>query len=189
MMIGGTTRRAMPDETLPPNVTPMSCPKCGSLQAIAVACRKCGLTTTLMPKFREQDSASQPEPVTRAWIACELDWNDPAKHEKFTAAVVEHNAFAYAARQYRAAAAKRADDPTALAQIERLGKMAEAALKATAALRPEKSTNPYKGTTILLVACVVALVFGLIYAVISKRSSDNGELTPVPRRPAPARTR
>lgn len=174
----------MAEPTLPPDVTPMTCPKCGAVQALAVACRKCGLTATLMPKFREQDAASQPEPVTAAWIAAELDWQDRGKHEKFAAAVVEHKAFAFAARQYRAAAARRPGDTIAPAQIERLGKMAEAALKATAVARPEKATNPYKGTTVLLVACVIAVVFGLIYAVVSRRTAKDGELTPVERRPA-----
>jgi hypothetical protein len=165
----------------------MTCPKCGSYQAIAVACRKCGLTTTLMPKFREQDIASIPPQVASAWIAAELNWNDPSKHEKFAAVVVESNAFAYAARQYRAAAAKRPDDTVAPAQIERLRKMAEAALKATAVQRPEKGTMPFKGATMILIACIVAVVFGLVYAMMTKKHGNTGELTPVPRQPAPAR--
>jgi ribosomal protein L40E len=175
-------------ETLPPDATPMTCPKCGSLQSIAVACRKCGLTTTLMPKFRELDADSQPASVTQAWIAAELNWDDPGKHEKFAAAVVDANAFAYAARQYRAAAAKRPGDVIATTQIERLRKMAEAALKATAVQRPEKTPMPFKGATMVLVACIVAVVFGLIYAVITRKGNDHaGELTPVPRQPAPSR--
>jgi hypothetical protein len=173
-------------ETIPPDATPMTCPKCGSYQAIAVACRKCGLTTTLMPKFREQDSAQQPSAVTTAWIAAELNWTDPGRHEKFVAAVVEANAFAYAARQYRAAAIKRPDDAIAATQIERLRKMAEAALKATAVQRPDKGPMPFKGATMVLIACIVAVVFGLVYAMISKKTKD-GELTPVPRQPAPTR--
>lgn len=168
----------MSEPTLPPDVTPMTCPKCGAVQALAVNCRRCGLTSTLMPKFREQDAASQDEAVTRTWIAAELDWNNPSTHEKFVAAVVDHKAFAFAARQYRAAGAKRPGDTIAAAQLERLNKMAEAALRATAVVRPEKDGNPYKGTTILLVFCVAALVFGLIYALVGK-TDDKGELTPV----------
>ena len=167
----------------------MTCPKCGAEQAIATACRRCGLTTTLMPKFKEQDDASQSPVVTLAWSMCELNWENPDKHEKFVAAVVEHNAFSYAARKYRAAAAKRPDDKLAAAQVERLGKMAEAALKATATHRPEKGANPYKGTTVILAACIVAVVFGLIYAMIQSRKSNEGELTPVQRQPAPAQRR
>jgi ribosomal protein L40E len=179
----------MAEPTLPPDVTPMTCPKCGAVQGLAVNCRKCGLTATLMPKFREQDAASQHEAVTSAWIQVELNWNDPGRHEKFAAAVVEHRAFAFAARQYRAASAKRAGDTIGPAQIEKLGKMAEAALKATAVARPEKGANPYKKTTMLLVACVVAVVFGLLYAVISKKSSSGGELTPIQDQPRGAKTR
>src|SRR5258705_8314476 len=122
----------MPAFTIPPGATPMTCPKCGAEQAIAVACRKCGLTTTLMPRFKDQDDGDQSATVTAAWTQCELHWDDTSKHEKFVAAVVEANAFAWAARKYRAAAAKRPGDAIATAQTERMGKMAEAALKATA---------------------------------------------------------
>lgn len=174
-------------ETIPPDATPMTCPKCGSYQAIAVACRKCGLTTTLMPKFREQDTDQQPPAVTTAWIAVELNWTDPGRHEKFVAAVVDASAFAYAARQYRAAAARRPDDTIAPAQIEKLRKMAEATLKATAVQRPEKAPMPFKGAAMLLAACIVAVIFGLVYAMISKKANKDGELTPVPRQPAPTR--
>lgn len=178
----------MPEFTIPPGATPMTCPKCGAEQAIATACRRCGLTTTLMAKFKDQDDAFQSPGVTQAWIQCELNWNEPDKHEKFVAAVVEANAFAWAARKYRAAGAKRPGDTIAPAQTQRLGKMAEAALKATATVKPEKATNPYKGTTVLLAACIVALVFGLLYAVIQSRTSSHaGQLTPVPRQPAPER--
>lgn len=179
----------MPQFTIPPGATPMTCPKCGAEQALATACRRCGLTTTLMPKFREHDDASQPASVTTAWTQCELNWDDPSKHEKFVAAVVEANAFSFAARKYRAAAAKRPGDTVAVAQSERLAKMAEAALKATATQRPDKGSNPYKGTTIILAACIVAVVFGLVYAMIQSRKGDDGELTPVPRQPAPAQRR
>jgi ribosomal protein L40E len=177
--------------TIPPGATPMTCPKCGAEQAIAVACRKCGLTTTLMPQFREQDEADQPASVTTAWTQCELNWDDRDKHEKFVAAVIDAKAFPYAARKYRAAAARRPGDAIAIAQTERLAKMAEAALRATATQKPEKGSNPYKGTTILLAACIVALVFGLVYAMIQSRKSsgDDGKLTPVQRQPAPAQRR
>lgn len=180
--------QAVPEFTIPPGATPMTCPKCGAEQQLATACRRCGLTTTLMAKFKDQDDAAQSPGVTQAWIQCELNWDDKDKHEKFVAAVVENNAFAWAARKYRAAGAKRPGDTIAPAQTARLGKMAEAALKATAMARPEKASNPYKGTTVLLAACIVALVFGLVYAVIQSRAgSSSGQLTPVPHQPAPGR--
>jgi ribosomal protein L40E len=179
----------MPTFTIPPGATPMTCPKCGAEQALATHCRRCGLNTTLMPKFKEQDDASQSPLVTTAWTQCELNWDDLGKHEKFVAAVVEANAFSYAARKYRAAAARRPGDQIAIQQSERLAKMAEAALKATATQRPEKGSNPYKGTTVILAACIVAVVFGLIYAWIQSKKGNDGELTPVQRQPAPAQRR
>ena len=180
----------MADTTIPPPTSgpTMTCPKCGAEQALAVACRKCGLQSMRMRTYRETESAVQSPAVTAAWAACMEIWDDPGRHEKFTAAVVESAAFAFAARQYRAVAAQRPDDKIALAQIERLSKMAEAALKVTAAQRPEPAAQPYKKATLILIACIVAIAFGLVYALITKKDgAASGELTPVDRRPAPTR--
>jgi ribosomal protein L40E len=177
----------MADTTIPPPTSgpTMTCPKCGAVQALAVACRKCGLQSTRMRSYRETESAVQDPAVTAAWAACMEAWDDPGRHEKFTAAVVEASAFAFAARQYRGVAASRPDDLIATAQIERLRKMAEAALRVTATRRPEAAEQPYKKATLVLIACLVAIAFGLLYAFITRKDAASGELTPVERRPAP----
>jgi hypothetical protein len=180
----------MADPTIPPPTSgpTMTCPKCGVEQALAVACRKCGLQSMRMRTYRETESAVQSPAVTAAWAACMEIWDDPGRHEKFTAAVVDANAFAFAARQYRAVVAQRPDDTIAPAQIERLGKMAEAALRVTAVQKPEQAARPYKKATLILIACIVAIAFGLVYAFITKKDAgSSGELTPVERRPAPVR--
>lgn len=163
----------------------MTCPKCGTDQPEAPACRRCGLAADRMASFRSQSDAETPAHVVAAWTAVDAAWDDPTRHEKFVAAVVEAGAFPYAARQYRAAAAARPDDAVAKTQLERVGKMAEAALRATATQKPEKGQMPYRNATVVLVACIIAIVFAVAYALLRKaQDANDGEM-----RPAPAPTR
>ena len=162
----------------------MICPKCGTEQPEAAACRKCGLAAERMASFQEQVPAP-PAAVVATWDACRAAWDDPARHEQFVAAVIDGGAFAYAARQYRGVLAERPDDAVATAQLERLGKMAEAALHATATQKPETAPRPYRNATAILVVCIVAMLFGLVYVlVLARDEEDDHQLRPAPARPA-----
>jgi hypothetical protein len=102
------------------------------------------------------------EAVTAAWDEVTSQWEDAPRHEAFLALVVQHSAFAWAAARYK----ERGDDPVAKDRLERIRKAATATMFASATPRETKENSPYTKTLLWLVAMVVMLVVGLLFARI-----------------------
>lgn len=107
--------------------------------------------------------------VTTAWDETVANWDDPKRHDAFLGAVVTHSCFAWAASRYK----ERAGDPIADKNLERLRKAATATMLATAAVRPEDTKVPYRNAMLILIALVILMGVGVIYA----KFRDHGTVT------------
>jgi hypothetical protein len=128
--------------------------------------------------------------VNRAWERAVEQWDDVARHDALLAVVVQHSEFAWAAARYK----ERGDDAIAKERLERLGKAATATMFATAKVRETPDSSPYKKMMLWLVAMVVMLVVGLLFARIvvnnrpAKSSTKRAPPTSTPaQHPTPAR--
>jgi len=126
------------------------------------------------------------EAVSAAWDKVVEQWEDAPRHEAFLALVVQHSSFAWAAARYK----ERGDDPVAKDRIERIRKAATATMFAAATRRDTEERSPYTKTLLWLMAMLVMLVVGLLFARIvvnhapAKRPT---EMQPGVTAPTPAR--
>jgi hypothetical protein len=116
-----------------------------------------------------------PEAVTSAWEAAVAAWDDPKRHDAVIALVAKHSCFAWAAARYK----ERAGDPVADQQLERVRKAATATMLATAAARPETAATPYRNTMMILIALMILIAVGLVYALVRDRGSSATTTTDV----------
>ncbi len=166
----------------PPVVGELRCPKCDTAQPAAAACRACGLAADRMAAFaRAERDAERPPALEAAWARVTAAWDDAAAHERVVELAAITSSYAWVARQYRAAAHDRPDDPRIAAQLARLARMTEATLRATAEARPRggSPTTPYRTTVVVLLLLVAAAGAGLVWAMTAR--GDGG--------PAPVETR
>lgn len=184
------------------------CPKCGegSDDAEAAACRRCGLVFAKW-KGKVDDPGAAPELAEprRLWAQIELAWHDEGRHEAFLVQCQRDAAFAFAAQRYRTAQAERGAgaEPIAARSLERVRKMAEAAMFVSARSAPaDDEKTPYKGVVLLLVVLLAAVIIALLWVVFGPQrhrpAADDGRVVPVtpvapvapatvsPRGPAPA---
>jgi hypothetical protein len=154
----------------------LACPKCGTKQPPATACRRCGLATDRMAVFQPRDAAVVPE-LNTAWQDVEVAWGDASLHERFVALAVEHKAYAFAARRYRDALQSRPGDATATAYVEKIGKMVAVTLFVSATPKQAAMPKPYKNAIAIMIVLVVAIVIGLLYATM-RGSTDADALAP-----------
>lgn len=146
-----------------------ACPKCGTARGEgATACSKCGLATDRMDGFARAQAANIPDVLGVAWQRAVDHWSEPPHHEEVLRLVAQHDAYAWAATQYRS----RAGDPIADKQLERIRKSAEVTMLSAKAARTDKYKNPYRNTLTLLIMLVVVVVGGLIYAWARSRGAD-----------------
>ena len=128
---------------------------------MANACPKCGLATDKMDAFARTLAADVPTVVRTAWDAVDAKWEDDERHTAFMRVVVDENAFAWAAQQYRA----RLPDPRAETMLRRVRKAAEARLVASASARPEPKTVFHSvkilvgGAVLMVIALLLMLQF------------------------------
>lgn len=101
-----------------------------------------------------------PPAVVTAWDEAVAHWDEPARHDTLLGLVVTHNCFAWAAGCYKA----KAGDPIADKNLERLRKAATVTMLATAAPRPDDSKVPYRNVMLILIALVILMGVGMIYA-------------------------
>lgn len=99
-----------------------------------------------------------------AWIACVDAWDDPAAHDRVAVLALTRHRSPWLAARYRAVLRDRPGDAIAAARISRIGRMAEAALRATA-LPPVDAPVRRSGPYVVLVVVVVLVAAGLVYAV------------------------
>jgi ribosomal protein L32 len=155
----------------------MSCPKCGEEQRAARACRRCGLAADRFASYAAEAAADLPAEIALTWRRCLRAWRDPAAHEAFAEAVAAAGAFAHAARLYRGYLRDHPGDERASGQLERVGRMAEAAAFAAtpAAHRSEREREPYRAVVWLLVFFGLLAVGGALYALLTREA---GQLRP-----------
>jgi hypothetical protein len=114
-----------------------------------------------------------PEPVRAAWQHAIDGWDEPARHDALFRVIVEHNCFAWAARQY-----KQRGDAIATERLAKLRRAAEASLVATATVRPkspDERAHPLRSPLALLGILVVAVLLALVLTVVvrNNRTANN----------------
>jgi len=177
----------------PPSPGPtMACPKCGTVQPEAAACRVCGLRAERMASYAAQNPAGNAAPeLLAAWAVVEAGWDDVDAHDKLGNLIASHNAYAWAARRYRDRLRAAPDDPIATDRLARITRITEASLRASAVARsdarsdgmPASVAKPYRGVITVLIMLVVVIAAGTIYALASTSSSQS-DLAPIPVEPA-----
>lgn len=148
----------------------MTCPKCGATPT-EVACPKCGLATDKMDAFARKLDADVPTAVRAAWDTLDAPdaWDRDERHAAFMRIVVDENAFAWAAQQYRT----KMPDPRAETMLARVRKAAEAKLVATASARPEPKTIFH--SVKILVAGAAVMVIALLLLLQFVRGKQHAE--------------
>lgn len=148
----------------------MTCPKCGATPT-EVACPKCGLATDKMDAFARKLDADVPAAVRAAWDVLEAPeaWDSDERHAAFMRIVVDENAFAWAAQQYRT----KKPDPRAETMLARVRKAAEARLVASASARPEPKTIFH--SVKILVGGAVVMVIALLLLLHFMRGKQHAE--------------
>jgi len=148
------------------SVAPL-CPKCGAGRGGDGACPSCGLAAGHMAAYHDAREAAVPASVRAAWDHAVAGWTEPARHDAVVQQAAAHRSFAWAASRYRT----RGDDPIAERQLDRLRRAAEATLLASATVRPDAATAPYRASTGVLAVLILVVVVGLVYATVLRRPS------------------
>lgn len=149
------------------------CPKCDA-PAPGDACARCGLARERFAAFVGDDEAPASGALRRAWEQVEAAWEDDAGHAAFVERAALEGAFRDAARRYRRAGRER-DDGRAEAQLDRIRRMAEAAILARpveAAASAEPEPEPYRRLVVLLIALVALAGAGGVYAMWHQLRSE-----------------
>jgi hypothetical protein len=189
-----TSAQAAPTETAPPpprlkivfDGPSMACPKCGLVQAPAPGCRSCGLRADRMADYEANRDAHVPPEVAAAWAAAQASWTDAGLHERLANVAALHDAYAWIARAYRDHLRANPTDPISADRIARITRITEASLRASAAVRGVKGAapgakphRPYSGAIAILIALVLVIVAGTIYALAST-SEPAPDVPPIP---------
>ncbi|MBA3822048.1 MAG: hypothetical protein H0X17_24395 [Deltaproteobacteria bacterium] len=157
------------------------CPKCGEPRDEArAACAKCGLSNDRMAAFQRARDASIPDALTAAWTRTQAQWTDPTAHDEVLRLVTQHDAYAWAAGQYREAAQTRPADPVAQQQLDRVRRAAEVTLLTTATTRQSAAQTPYRATIAVLGLLVIAAIAALIYAMARRGAASDDPPPPPP---------
>lgn len=156
------------------------CPKCGSpRRGERAACAGCGLAVDRMAAFTEAREAAVPEVVREAWLRATARWHEPAVHDELLQLAAAHNCYAWVAGRYRT----RSADAVAQRQLDRLRRTAEATLLASATARQEATARPYRATRSVLVILIVAVLVGLLYAMVIRDRPRPPRTPSIPARP------
>jgi len=154
------------------------CPKCGAARTATAACASCGLAVARMAGYADAREAGVPDVVRDAWRRVTEAWSDAARHDELLRVVSLHDSYAWAAGRYRT----RRDD-IATRQLDRLRRAAEATLLASASARPDAQSAPYRATRGVLMVLIVAVVVGLIYAMVIRSRGATPPARPLPVQP------
>lgn len=141
------------------------CPKCRAAYGQRTACPGCGLAVARMAGFSAAQFADVPEALRQAWADVEASWDDQAQHDGFVQAVASSGAFAWGAGKYQDVCRQRPDDALAARQLARVRRTAEAAMLASAEVRPVVRA-PYRNATAVLILLVLVLGAGTMYTTI-----------------------
>jgi hypothetical protein len=166
----------------------MTCPKCGTAQRTADACRSCGLRADRMARYTAASSGASPELVA-AWTACLSRWSDPDAHEDLATLAAAHGAYAWVAGRYRDRLRDEPGNATAAQRLGALTRITEASLRAGAAGHTDgrgggpPGHKPYKNAITILVALVLLAAAGTIYAMVSTPADTPEAAPPIPVQP------
>jgi len=146
-----------------------SCRKCGG-EIRGEACGRCGLRKGAMASWVARNDEEASPSAVAGWAKVQQHWTDDAAHEAFMAVIASDRAFAWASRQYRAAAGEREGDPRPAAMQARLTKMAEAVVFSSASRKPPER-RPYRAALLVLLIGALLLGAGAIYAKMSSATA------------------
>ena len=132
-----------------------------------------------MSAYRRSQEAI-PDALEKAWQSALETWDDDACHEEVMRLVVQHDAYAWAAAQYR----RRPADAIRDRQLERVRKSTEAPMLIAAAAKTsdKKGPTPYKAHLILLILMVIAALAALLFTAILPKGDDGESLPPAEKR-------
>ncbi|MBZ0237472.1 MAG: zinc-ribbon domain-containing protein [Deltaproteobacteria bacterium] len=140
----------------------VECPKCGLRPVTGDACARCGLTVERMATWAAADTAS--DALAAAWEDCIARWDDPAKHDRAASLALTLGEQPWLARKYRAVLRDRPGDAIAAARLARTGKIAQAAMLATASA-PRPGGYRRGSFLALLLVFVLLIVGGLLWGL------------------------
>jgi DNA-directed RNA polymerase subunit RPC12/RpoP len=136
--------------------TGAECPKCGLRPVTGAACARCGLEVGRMATWVASDTAT--DRLVVAWEDCITHWDDAAVHDHAASLALTLDEQPWLARKYRAILRDRPDDAIARYRLERIGKIAQAAVLATA-VAPR--TGGYRrGSSLAILLVLVLLIMG-----------------------------
>ncbi len=175
-------RFSIPKPTKPPPFGPVgrTCPKCGLAPVTAAACPRCGLAVERMDGWHEDTQV--PEELAEAWAACQAAWTDGALHERVASLALTHSQQPWLARRYRAILRERPDDAVAAERLDRVARIAQAAVLASG-IAPRASSFSRGSSTVVLIILALAVAGGLLFTMYVKRKSTS-EQQPAAREPA-----
>ena len=146
------------------------CPKCGHRAVTGEACPRCGLSRARMAAWSE-DTTVTPT-LLAAWEACLADWNNPDLHDRAASLSLTVTEQPWLARRYRAVLRDRPDDAIATARLARVGKIAQAAVLATAST-PSVSRFRRGSSAAMLLVMVALVVAGIVFVLYLVRENDD----------------
>lgn len=156
-------------EQVAPEPPAATCPKCNAPRD-PVACPRCGLTAERMAGWKSA-APEVPDALTQAWERAVEAWTDTARHDEILRLVTQHDAYAWAAAQYR----RRPADDIRDRQLARVRKSTEASLLVAAlASKKDRTPTPYRAHLIVLILFVVAAIAALIFtSILPKGTGDD----------------
>jgi hypothetical protein len=155
------------------------CLKCGA-PVRGAACAACGLAVDRGAAYLAARAGADPgladeapPAVEAAWRRAIEAWGEQARHDEVLRQVATHDAYAWAARRYRA----RGADAVAERALARLRRAAAATLLASATARAAPAATPYRAAWAVLGILVLVIVAGLLYASLGARR-PSGRVVP-----------
>ena len=127
------------------------------------------------------DAGAPSETLQAAWDACVAAWDEQKRHDALIQLVAANGTYAWAAGRYRTITTERPDDAIAKRQLDRLSRAAMATMFASATPRRDTEPKPYRATMAILAMMIVAVVAGLLYAMVSSGKpapADQPQSTP-----------
>jgi hypothetical protein len=123
------------------------------------------------------DAVQAPRELAAAWAACREAWDDPARHDRAASLAVALAAQPWLARRYRRILDERPDDAVAAARLARAGRIAQAAVLATAAT-PVAPTFRKGSAYAVLIVLAMAVVGGLLWMAFLLRQGESRRESP-----------
>lgn len=142
------------------------------------ACPRCGLTRARMAGWSED--ASVAPTLLAAWQACLADWNNLEAHDRAASLALTVTEQPWLARRYRAVLRERPDDEIASARLARVGKIAQAAVLASAST-PTASRFRRGSSAAMLLVMVALVAAGIVFVLYLARKHDADDTRSDPR--------